>query len=59
MKSGGLVLAGINTDDLGPNADTWEKIARKLRSREMPPATAPRPDIGTAVAFAGMVVLFF
>jgi hypothetical protein len=29
------------------NGATWEKLARKLRNREMPPAGMPRPDAAT------------
>jgi len=52
LKRGGLVLAGIDVEHLGTNAETWEKVARKLRSREMPPAGSPRPDEATYDAYA-------
>jgi len=44
LKRGNLVLAGIPLEPLQANGEIWEKVARKLRSGEMPPAGAPRPD---------------
>ncbi len=38
-----LNLESLDLSDLGKNGETWEKILRKLRSREMPPAGMPRP----------------
>ena len=40
----GLRLDNIDTANLEANGATWEKLARKLRNREMPPAGMPRPD---------------
>jgi hypothetical protein len=37
-----LDLANLDVD-----GGTWEKVLRKLRSREMPPTGAPRPDNAT------------
>ncbi|HTC88184.1 MAG TPA: DUF1592 domain-containing protein, partial [Bryobacteraceae bacterium] len=37
------------------NAETWEKVVRKVRAGMMPPAGAPRPDRKTLDAFAGAV----
>ncbi|MEX0716502.1 MAG: DUF1592 domain-containing protein [Planctomycetaceae bacterium] len=31
------------------NTDTWEKVVRKLRARQMPPADMPRPEESTYV----------
>ena len=42
-----LTLQTIDTDQIGQNADEveiWEKVARKLRARAMPPPGRPRPD---------------
>jgi hypothetical protein len=47
LKTAGLQLDALNVDRVGADADTWEKVARKLRTREMPPAGAPRPDRDT------------
>jgi Protein of unknown function (DUF1592)/Protein of unknown function (DUF1588)/Protein of unknown function (DUF1587)/Protein of unknown function (DUF1585)/Protein of unknown function (DUF1595) len=43
----GLNLEALNLANLGENGATWEKVLRKLRSREMPPAGVPRPDATT------------
>ena len=42
-----LNLAALNLAHLDANGETWEKILRKLRNREMPPLGAPRPDAAT------------
>jgi hypothetical protein len=44
LRTAGLLLDGANLFDLASNADIWEKVVRKLRSRAMPPAGRPRPD---------------
>jgi hypothetical protein len=42
-----LNLAALDLAHLDVSGDTWEKILRKLRNREMPPLGAPRPDAAT------------
>ena len=55
-KTGGLSLQALSTTDLPEHADVWEKVARKLRSGEMPPSTVrSRPDAKQAEAFAVFV----
>ena len=44
LKTAGLLLDQMDVDHVGSNRDVWEKVARKLRTREMPPPAAPRPD---------------
>jgi len=44
LKTGGLVLEGLDLANVGGAPDTWEKVARKLRTHEMPPPGLPRPD---------------
>ena len=44
LKTGGLALDKLDLDYPGANAETWEKVVRKLRAGMMPPAGAPRPD---------------
>ncbi len=39
-----LNLEALNLNDLGDKGAVWEKLLRKLRSREMPPAGMPRPE---------------
>jgi mono/diheme cytochrome c family protein len=44
LKSGGLVIDPADVNNVGANADRWEKVVRKLRTQSMPPPGAPRPD---------------
>ncbi|HWF07700.1 MAG TPA: DUF1592 domain-containing protein [Bryobacteraceae bacterium] len=44
LKTGGLVLDPLATGRIGEHPDIWEKVARKLRTGEMPPPGLPRPD---------------
>ena len=43
----GLQLDTLDIANFETNGITWEKLARKLRNREMPPAGRPRPDAAT------------
>jgi cytochrome c551/c552 len=52
LKTGGLALDKLDVDRPGENAETWEKVIRKLRAGMMPPAGAGRPDRATLDAFA-------
>ena len=52
-KAGGLVLEGVSTAGPSANAAVWEKVAKRIRAREMPPAGMPRPDDASAKAFLG------
>jgi hypothetical protein len=40
----GLYLDRLDVDRVGENAETWEKVVRKIRTGMMPPASEPRPD---------------
>jgi len=44
LKTGALVLDGMDVQHPGNHAEVWEKVVRKLRSGAMPPPGAPRPD---------------
>ncbi len=44
MKSGGLSLASADLANIPANAETWEKVIRKLRTGSMPPQGVPHPD---------------
>ena len=52
LKTAGLTLANLDVDKPGRHAETWEKVIRKLRTRAMPPPTAPHPDEQTYQALA-------
>src|SRR5687767_5165096 len=43
MKSGGLSLTGFTVAGAGQQAETAEKLIRKLRAGLMPPAGSKRP----------------
>jgi hypothetical protein len=43
-RAGGLSLQSIDLAASGHNAETWEKVIRKLRTGAMPPPGLPRPD---------------
>ena len=45
--SGKLNLAALDLSRLDVHGETWEKILRKMRNREMPPAGAARPASAT------------
>jgi hypothetical protein len=51
-KTGGLALDTIAGEEPGQHAEIWEKVVRRLRARQMPPAGLPRPDERT---YAGLV----
>jgi mono/diheme cytochrome c family protein len=48
-REAGLSLEGIDLVHVAANADTFEKVARKLRGRQMPPTGGPRPDDETVM----------
>src|SRR5439155_9797076 len=46
-KTAGLALDTMDVSAIGREAETWEKVVRKLRSGMMPPQGSPRPDDDT------------
>ncbi len=44
LKTGGLSLQDVSLENTAANAETWEKVIRKLRTGSMPPQGMPRPD---------------
>jgi cytochrome c551/c552 len=52
-KTGGVVLEGLDWSNASANSDVLEKVLRKIRTGEMPPAKLPRPTPEAATAFAG------
>jgi len=47
LKTANLMLDVADTAQLGNDTSTWEKVLRKLRTQQMPPAGMPRPDEST------------
>lgn len=52
LKTAGLTLAGLDLDNVPSGAAVWEKVIRKLRTRQMPPAGVPRPEPSVYDSFA-------
>jgi hypothetical protein len=50
-KIAGVSLENLNFNDIGANAALWEKVLRKVRTGQMPPAGAPRLEAPDASAF--------
>ena len=50
-KSGGVSLKGLDFSNVGTDAAVWEKVLRKVRTRQMPPADMPQPDAHAVSAF--------
>jgi mono/diheme cytochrome c family protein len=44
LKTGGLALDALGPPGVRENADTWEKVVRKLRLGVMPPVGVRRPE---------------
>src|SRR5438105_7223431 len=42
LKTAGLMLDKLDLAQIGSNPAVWEKVARKVRSGDMPPAGLPR-----------------
>ena len=51
LQTGGLVLETADLSDVSADAETWEKVVRKLHGGLMPPPGAPRPDRTTSESF--------
>jgi hypothetical protein len=47
LKTAGLALDTVAAHPVDQHPEVWEKVVRKLRARQMPPAKAPRPDEST------------
>ena len=54
LKTAGLSLQNLDLAAIPDHPEVWEKVARKLRSGEMPPTNVrSRPDPQIAAAFVG------
>src|SRR5438128_1138636 len=51
LKTGGIVLEGLDPESAGDNAGVWERVLRKVRAGQMPPAGLPRADAASTTAF--------
>ncbi len=50
-RAAGLTLDQLDLQKVGAQADTWEKVLRKLRAGVMPPTGQPRPPEAAQTAF--------
>ena len=53
LKTAGLTLDDIDVGNVGPRAETWEKVLLKIRAGQMPPVGRPRPESAASSAFIG------
>ena len=44
VKTADLALDTVLSDDVSLHAETWEKVVRRLKVRQMPPIGIPRPN---------------
>ena len=51
LRIGGLALDVSGLSNVGPSADVWEKVVRKLHMGAMPPPGSPRPEKAAVDAF--------
>ena len=47
LRTAGLAFDALDVEQVGADADAWERVIRKLESRTMPPPGRPRPDEAT------------
>jgi mono/diheme cytochrome c family protein len=55
LKTGGLVLEGLDPAKVAEHAELLEKVVRKLSTGQMPPPGRPRPDKPAVTAFVNSV----
>jgi hypothetical protein len=53
FKTAGLALDTLDTSDVAANAETWEKVLRKLQLGVMPPQGVRRPDQAACTSLIG------
>jgi hypothetical protein len=54
-KTAGLMLDSMDYANIGKDAETWEKVIRKIKTGMMPPAGARRPERALLDGFASEV----
>ena len=54
-RAGGLALDRLPLDAVHRDAETWERVVRKVRTGFMPPAGEPRPGRAALDAFAATI----
>lgn len=51
VKTAGISVQALDAAHVGQDAETWEKILRKVKAGQMPPAGLPRPQAAAATSF--------
>ena len=51
VKTAGISVQGLDYTHVGQSAADWEKILRKVKAGQMPPAKLPRPQAEVSAAF--------
>ncbi len=51
IKTAGVVLQGVDPADTAHNAELLERVLRKVKTGQMPPAGMPRPDKAVVAEF--------
>jgi len=54
-KTGGLSLEAVNFADMSQDAESFEKVVRKVRAGMMPPRGMPRPERPEMLQFASAI----
>jgi hypothetical protein len=54
-KTGGLALDTLSLSNIPAGAETWEKVIRRVRGGQMPPAGMPRPSQSALDALVGQL----
>jgi hypothetical protein len=52
LRTAELLLDQADVDNVSDSAPVWEKVVRKLRAGQMPPAKMPRPEGDALASFA-------
>lgn len=52
LRTAGIALDQLNTINVAPDAEVWEKVLRKVSTSQMPPPGMPRPDAPARTEFA-------
>jgi hypothetical protein len=52
LMTGGLVLEGLDAQNVSEDAGVWERVLRQVRTGQMPPAGMPAPNDAARTAFA-------
>ena len=52
LRTAGLLLDRVDVEHVGEAAEIWERVVRKLRAGQMPPAGRPRPEKAAYDGFA-------